>query len=44
MIYVGYNVSYVDIFLFGEEEYEDKNLEAFPIEDINTIVSTNEPH
>jgi hypothetical protein len=44
MIYVGYNVSYENTFLFGEEEDEEKNPEAFPIEDIDTIISTNEPH
>jgi hypothetical protein len=36
MISVGYSVSYANTFLFGEEEDEDKNLEAFPIEDIDT--------
>jgi hypothetical protein len=29
MIYVGYSVSYENTFLFGEEEDEDKNPEAF---------------
>jgi hypothetical protein len=43
MIYVGYNVSYENTFLFVEEEDEDKNHEAFHIEDIDTFIITNEP-
>jgi hypothetical protein len=44
MIYVGYSVSYENNFLFGEEENEDENLEEFSIEDIDIVISTNEPH
>ena len=44
MIYVCYNVSYENTFLFGEEEDDDKNPKEFPIEDIDTIIITNEPH
>jgi hypothetical protein len=44
MMYVGYSVSYANIFLFGEEEDDNQDLQAIPMENIETIVSTTEQH
>jgi len=44
MMYVGYSVSYANTFLFGEEEDDRQDPDAFPNEDIETIVSTTEQH
>jgi hypothetical protein len=48
MIYVGYNVTFANTFLFGEEEGDSQNPQALPIEkkqeDIEIVLSTTEQH
>jgi len=46
MNYVGFSVSYINTYLFGEEEEEEdgNNPEEFPVGYLETVVSTNEAH
>jgi hypothetical protein len=46
MTYVGFSVSYINTYLFGEEEEEEdgNNPEEVPVGYLETVVSTNEAH
>jgi hypothetical protein len=43
MVSVGFNVSYINTYIYGEESEENNSQEVL-IGDIETIVSTNEAH
>jgi hypothetical protein len=44
MTYVGFSVSYINTYIFGEEENDENNYEEIPVGDLETIISTNEAH
>jgi hypothetical protein len=44
MIATSFTVSYINTYIFGEEENDENNYEEIPIGDIETIISTNGAH
>jgi hypothetical protein len=44
MTFFGFIISYANTYLFREEVYDGKNHEAVPIEYLEIVISTNEPH
>ena len=41
---IGFSVSYINTYIFGEEENDEKNYENVPVGYLETIIITNEEH